>query len=141
MAEKVKKTQQKSGFIPFEKQNVIVPLKMMIVVVRQNQRDAIIKILNDYQCSFQISTYGYGESFIRPVRELNQEKKVFIFTVVREDVCELLGQRLEQRFAVSVASKGIAYTIDLTSVAGVSIYKFLSNTRKVEKVTKNGKKK
>ena len=141
MEQNSKKSSAKPSFIPFEQQNIIVPLKMMIIVVRQGQREAIGKILDEFNCAFQVSTFGYGESFIRPVPALQQEKKVFIFTVVREDVCEALSERLQQRFSVSIAAKGIAYTIDLTSVAGVSIYKFLSNTRKVRKVSKNGKNK
>lgn len=137
MAEKTQKPQQKLHFIPFEKQNVISPLKMIVVVVRQGQREAIETILQDHNVAVCLSTYGSGYSFKNKADNLNlnnQGKKSFIFGIIRSDQEEALTEKLSNRFSVSNAAKGIAYTIDLTSVAGVSIYKFLSNTRKVEKV-------
>ena len=138
--EKSKKLQEKQNYIPFEKQNVISPLKMIVIVVRQGQREAIEKILQEFNVALSLSMHGTGRSFKnKPNSILSMEKKSFIFAVIRGDKEKDLTEKLSHRFSVSHAAQGIAYTIDLTSVAGVSIYKFLSDTRKVKKVSKNGK--
>lgn len=134
MEEKVKNTQQKQGFIPFEEQHIIYPLKFLVVTVRQGQAEAIRNILNEYDCAFSITTSGLGMTFRESSLNLGcHSKKSFVFAVVRADKANHIKKRLEDRFSVSRAAQGIAYFIDLTSVAGVSIYRFLSNSRKVTK--------
>ena len=135
MEEKVKNPQQKPGFIPFEEQHVIHPLKLLVVTVHQGQGDAIRNILNEYECAFCWMTSGLGMTFRESSfsNMSNHSKKVFVFAIVRADKANQIKKRLAERFAVSRAAQGIAYFIDLTSVAGVSMYRFLSNSRKVSK--------
>jgi len=141
MALITKKPIEKSTFIPFEEQNVLRKSKLLLVVVRQGQSDAIKRIFADYNVAMTITTLGTGLSFTKEKSSSVEGKKEFIFAIVCEDKIDPLMRRLGERFSVSRVAQGIAYTVDITSIAGVSIYKFLTNTRKVTKVTKNDKRK
>jgi nitrogen regulatory protein PII len=55
--------------------------------------------------------------------------KTVIFSVIREDTSTQALNAIEEKFNTIKNGKGIAYTIPLTSVIGVSIYGFLSNNR------------
>jgi hypothetical protein len=63
--------------------------------------------------------------------------------LIRADRWDVYKAQLAQRFSVSKMAKGIAYAVPVDSVAGISIYKMLTNTRLFEKPisAKGGKKK
>lgn len=136
------KNPQKPDFTPFEKEHVLRPLKLFIIVVPYGQANAIISRLNEFDiaCSFVFNGEGNAKYFADDFSILPDSKKQLILTLVREDKVEFVKRKLEERFAVSRASRGFAFSIKVTSIAGVSIYKFLTNTRKVTKVNKNGRK-
>lgn len=143
MALKIKKTTektaQKSSFVPYEKEHELRPLKLFIISVPYGQATPIQKILNEYETSISLFMSGEGCRFKSRFEMMNTNKKSILFAVVREDKAEVLKRRLEERINISKASQGYAIILNITSVAGVTIYKFLSNTRKVTKVSKNGK--
>lgn len=137
-----KKTETKNAFVPFEKEYVLKPLKFFVIIVPYGQANAIISRLNEFDiaCSFVLNGEGNAKYFVDEVSRVPDSKKQLILTLVREDKVELVKRKLEERFAVSRAARGFAFSVKVTSVAGVSIYKFLTNTRKVTKVSKNGRK-
>lgn len=139
---KTKKTPQKSDFTPFEKENVLRPLKLFLIVVPFGQANAIINRLNEFDiaCSFVFNGEGSAKYLVDDVRRIPDSRKQIILTLVREDKVEFVKRKLDERFSISKASRGFACSIKVTSIAGVSIYKFLTNTRKVTKVGKNGRK-
>ncbi len=139
---KSKKTPQKPDFTPFEKENVLRPLKLFLIVVPFGQANAIINRLNEFDiaCSFVFNGEGSAKYLVDDVRRIPDSRKQIILTLVREDKVEFVKRKLDERFSISKASRGFACSIKVTSIAGVSIYKFLTNTRKVTKVGKNGRK-
>lgn len=140
--EKTKKSLQKPDFTPFEKEYVIRPLKMFFIIVPIGQANAIIARLNEFDISCSFVFNGEGSSVKSQFQKslAPDQKKQIIITLVREDKVEFLKTKLQERFSISKAAKGFAFSVKVTSVAGVSIYKFLTNTRKVTKVSKNGRK-
>ena len=60
---------------------------------------------------------------------LEDSDKSVLFSVVKEDLAPTVLQGLEEKFQVLKNGKGIAFTVPLTSVIGVSIYRFLSDNR------------
>lgn len=116
---------------PFDKSHVITPMKMVVSIVPYGQANGMIKILNDLECSMTLITNGEG-TFQRETT-LTGSKKQIVFGFLKEDKIEEFKQRAEKRFSTSSATKGVAFTVRLTSVAGVSVYKFLTNSRNVVK--------
>jgi len=133
------KTVQKPAFRPYEEENQLRPLKLFIMTIKTNQTNAIQKILDEYETSLTLFMSGEGVSFNSKFEMYNASKKSVLFAVVRDDKAEALKRRLDERFNVSKASSGVAIVVSLTSVVGVTIYKFLSNTRKVTKEPKYAK--
>ena len=136
------KLPKKEEFVPFDKEHVLRPLKLFFIIVPYGQANAIISRLNEFDiaCSFVFNGEGSARYFVDDVRRLPDSKKQIVLTIVREDKVEFIKRKLEERFSVSRAARGFAFSIKITSVAGVSIYKFLTNTRKVTKVNKYGRK-
>ena len=60
---------------------------------------------------------------------LSDSDKSVILSVIREDRAKETLALLGEKFQTVRGGKGIAYTIPLTSVVGVAIYRFLSNNR------------
>ena len=125
---------------PFDKANVISPLILFIIVVPQGQSSSVKKILDTFDVSAMFFANGEGTYSNETLEMMGlANKKNLIFTIIREDKAEAIKAKLKERFSVSKASAGVAICIRLTSIAGVSVYKFLSNTRKVTKVKENGR--
>lgn len=142
MASKIfkKSSTKKQKFVPFEKENVIHPLKMFISVVPFGQADNIVKMLEEcgVTCNIITTGEGTGRSSLPNLISLADSKKQIIISLVRDDKTQEVCKVLHDRFNTSKISRGVSFSVNLTSVAGVSIYKFLTNTRKVKKVKKNG---
>lgn len=117
----------------YEKTHKIEQLVLFIVIVPHGQGVSIKKIFDSYDTSacFFISGEGTASSEKIEMMGLPSNKKQIIMAITREDKSQVIKEKLQNRFNVSRASAGIALTTKLTSIAGVSLYKFLSNTRKV----------
>jgi len=128
---KLEKETNKKMTTPFDKEYVIKPLKMFVIIVPYGQANGIIKVLNELESAMNFITNGEGT--YQRESQLSGPKKQIIFTFLRDDKVDEFKEKMAKRFTTSNVAKGIAFSIKLTSVAGVSVYKFLSNTRKVEK--------
>ncbi|HBF68857.1 MAG TPA: hypothetical protein DDW20_06085 [Firmicutes bacterium] len=128
---KLEKETNKKMTTPFDKEYVIKPLKMFVIIVPYGQANGIIKVLNELESAMNFITNGEGT--YQRESQLSGPKKQIIFTFLRDDKVDEFKEKMAKRFTTSNVAKGIAFSIKLTSVAGVSVYKFLSNARKVEK--------
>lgn len=118
-------------FVPYENTSNVLGVKMFVSIVPLGQAQAIVKMLENVGVNYNVITQGEGTGSKFVPNLINDNKKQIIFSFIREDLAQDVCKILKQRFSVSKASAGIAFSIKLTSVMGVSIYKFLSNTRKV----------
>jgi len=118
-------------FVPYEETNNLLGLKLFISIVPLGQAQGIVKILENIGVNYNVITQGEGTGAKFVPNLVNDNKKQIVFSFVREDMTEVVKKVLRERFSISKVSNGISFSIKLTSVMGVSIYKFLSNTRKV----------
>ena len=135
-----KKTEQKKlirsstgRFVPYEETNNLLGLKLFISIVPLGQAQGIVKLLEKAGVNYNVITQGEGTGTKFIPNLIADNKKNIIFSFVREDRTDEVKKILTERFSVSKASNGISFSIKLTSVMGVSIYKFLTNTRKVSR--------
>ena len=89
--------------------------------------------LNGFEVNFQTAALGQGTAKSETLHLLGLEEsdKGVIFSVIREDKSEEILRNLDEKFKTIRNGKGVAFTIPLTSVIGVAIYRFLSNNRTV----------
>ncbi len=130
-SKKINNENATSEVTPFEQNHVITPTKMVVAIVPYGQANGIVKILNELECAMTLITNGEG-TFQREAT-LSGSKKQIVFGFLKENKIEEFKEKAQKRFSTSSATKGVAFSIRLTSVAGVSVYKFLTNTRNVVK--------
>lgn len=133
-----KKNDDKESFVPFEKENEVKPLKLFITVVPFGQANAIVKLIEQFRSTYSYVTTGEGtgRNFMPGLLSVSDSKKQIVFSFVREDRAKEVADALAERFSTSKAANGVSMSVKLTSVAGVSVYRFLTNIRKVKKVSK-----
>ncbi len=125
-----KKIKAEGGFTPFEKTTPLKRLKLLVTIVNQNQADFYLNLLKKHECGVQMHLHGHGtaSSQISDLMGLGETDKDILIGVIREDQVESVLEEIEKRFSLSRKAKGVAFTLTLTSVVGVSIYKFLTNS-------------
>jgi nitrogen regulatory protein PII len=106
-------------------------LKLLVTVVNRNKSEFYMDFLSGFEVNFQTSVLGQGTAKSETLHLLGLEDsdKSVIFSVIREDKAEEILHALEDKFHTVRNGKGIAFTIPMSSVIGVAIYRFLSNHR------------
>jgi hypothetical protein len=87
--------------------------------------------LQSFEVNMQMQMHAQGTAGSEMLHYLGLEdsEKRVLFSLIREDLAEEAMKALEEKFTTLRGGKGIAYTVPLSSVAGVAIYQFLSNHR------------
>ena len=106
-------------------------LKLLITVVNRSKAELFMDLLTAYEVNFQTSVLAQGTAKSETLYMLGLEDsdKSVIFSVLREDKAPEAMHMLEEKFHTIKDGKGIAFTVPMSSVIGVAIYRFLSNHR------------
>ncbi len=107
-------------------------LKLLITVVNRKKTEFYLDYLTGFEVNFQtaVAAQGTASSDMMFLLGLAESDKSVIFSILREDRAEEAMQGLEEKFHNLRGGKGIAFTVPLTGVIGVAIYRFLSNNRR-----------
>ncbi len=106
-------------------------LKLLITVVNRQKTEFYIDYLTSLGVNLQMTVAGKGTATSDTLYLLGLEDsdKSVLLSVVREDLAQRVLESLDEKFHTIKNGKGIAYTIPMTSVIGVAIYRFLSDNR------------
>ena len=112
-------------------QKDVKKLKVLITVVNRNKTEFYMDLLSGFEVNFQFAALGEGtaKSDMLYLLGLEDSEKGVIFSVIREDKETEILQKIEEKFETLKNGKGIAFTLPMSSVIGVAIYRFLSNHR------------
>ena len=130
--------EENRGFTPYEKTHRLRSLLLVVTIVGKGQADAIVALANKYESNLNFIAGGKGtapNNFYAILGSASLKKDV-VFSIMKELSFEGYAKELSARFKVSEMARGVAFTIPLDSVAGVSVYKMLSNMRYFEKPIK-----
>lgn len=124
MEKKTKKTKK-----PASTAGDIKKLKILVTVVNRSKTEFFMDFLTAFEVNFQTSVLAQGTARSETLYMLGLEDsdKSVIFSVIREDKATEALQALEDKFHAIKNGKGIAFTIPMSSVIGVAMYRFLSN--------------
>lgn len=130
--------EENKNYVPYEKTHRLRSLLLVVTIVGKGQGDAIVALANKYESNISFSVRGKGTApnNFYAILGSGSLKKDVIFSVMKELTYEGFAKELKARFAVSPMAKGISFCVKLDSVAGVSVYKMLSNSRYFEKASK-----
>ena len=116
----------------------IKKLKLLVTIIDRSKALYYSDLLEQFEINMQMVIYGKGTADREMLNLLGlaENEKAIILSVVREDnVAEVL-ETLSEKFEKIKNGKGIAYTIPMKSIIGVSIYQFLSNNKSYKKEDK-----
>ncbi|MBO5240237.1 MAG: hypothetical protein J6B56_02305 [Clostridia bacterium] len=112
-------------------QSDVKKLKLLITVVNRKKTEFFTDFLAGFEVNFQTSVLAQGTARSDTLHLLGLEDtdRSVICSLIREDRAEEALRGLEEKFQTLRGGKGVAFTVPLTSVIGVAIYRFLSNNR------------
>lgn len=122
---------------PAENGHMAAPrkLKLLITVVNREKVEFYMDLIQSFEVNMQFtaSARGTATSDLLQMMGMEESAKSVIFSVIREDRAKDALHALEERFATIKRGKGIAYTVPLSGMIGVSLYQFFCNNRRAVK--------
>ena len=118
-------------------------LKLLITVVDRTKALFYEDLLEQFEVNVQTIFYGKGTANSQMLARLGliENDKAILISFIREDMVKDALELLNEKFSTVKNGKGVAYTIPLHSLIGVSSYQLLSNDRTVKEGGKNNEKK
>lgn len=118
------------------KDPAVKKLKLLITVVDRSKALFYVDLLEQFEINMQTVVYGSGtaSSTMLGYLGLNESDKAVILSSVREDNVKTVLETLEEKFEKVKNGKGIAFTVSMKSVIGVSVYSFLSNNQNKDRI-------
>ena len=107
-------------------------LYMIVLIVNAKKGDFYLDLLQENEVNICLNTHGEGTykgNIITGLENIDRDKSV-IFGIVRQDKVKDIFSILYEKFEILRGGKGVAFSIPLSSVVGVSSYRFLLNKEK-----------
>ena len=117
-------------------------LKILITIVDRSKTLFYLDLLEQFEVNVQMVLYGRGtaNSQMLDILGLVESDKSAIISFIREDMVKSALETLNEKFIKVKNGKGVAYTIPLDSIIGVSNYQLLSNDKTVKMGVKSNEK-
>lgn len=112
---------------PVKKDKPLAPHKLMLLVtvVPRRKAEYYVDLIASFECNMQLEVTSFGTSGVFGLG-YDIEKQT-IFSVIRQDRVAEVMAKLNEKFSTIRGGKGLAFTIPLSGMVGVSSYQFLSN--------------
>ena len=117
-------------------------LKMLVTIVDRSKTLFYADLLEQFEVNVQMILYGKGTANSQMIDLLGlvESDKSIILSYIREDKVKDALDLLSEKFKKVKNGKGIAFTVALDSIIGVSIYQLLSNDKTGKTGDKNNEK-
>ena len=122
-----KKTSRRKKRVPVETPKMeIKKIKLLIIIVDRGQAIKYIRENEKHDVTTQMVLLGHGTAgrVLADYLGLGDVKKDVILSIIKEEKVDEILQSIEYRLTSS-SHKGIAFTVSISSMIGVSLYKFL----------------
>ena len=123
VTDKSKKKTENSGLEAPKK------LKILVTIVEKSKSDFYLSALEGFDVNMQTLVYAKGTASkeIAGLVGLNDDIKAMILSIVKEEKIKEILATYEDKYFKTKRGKGVAFTIPISSVIGVMVYKFLLN--------------
>lgn len=104
-------------------------LKMLVTIVDRSKTLFYLDLLEQFEVNVQLVLMGKGTASTQMINLLGlvEADKSAIISYIREDREKEALDTLSEKFQKVKNGKGVAFTIPLDSIIGVSVYQLLSN--------------
>lgn len=115
---------------PFEDRPNLEKLYLYIIVVDADAAELVERLLQELGSSAQYTHRGRGTApnELSRILGVSDDKKAVINAFVSEDKMPTIKQELNTFFESSRKNKGVAFAIQLSSIEGISMYKYLTQS-------------
>lgn len=122
---KVSKTEQS-----FEKTNEIKKLCLYVTIVNKGQANAVTSLFQRMGSALQYVEVGNGTANknVLDILGIEDNAKEIVFAVIKEELVKEAARELQAFFMANKKNKGIGFKVDLTSMIGVKLYRFLTDS-------------
>ena len=119
---------------PKKEVSSVQKVKMLITVIDRSKTLFYLDLLEQFEVNVQMVLYGRGtaNSEMLDLLGLAESDKSVILSYIKEDKLKDALETLNEKFNKVKNGKGIAYTIPLDSIIGVSMYQLLVNDRTIK---------
>ena len=102
-------------------------LKILVTIVERSKADFYLSALEGFDVNLQTLIYAKGTATkdIASLIGLQDDNKAAIFSVVKEEKIKEILATYEDKYFKTKRGKGVAFTLPISSVIGVMVYKFL----------------
>lgn len=135
MAEKVKTTKNKFDPQPkaeknFDETNDIKKLLLYVTIVNRGQGNAVVSLFQKCGSSAQFIQLGNGTATkdVYDILGIENNEKDVVLCLIKQELIEDTKKELAAFFAMSKRNRGIGFSIELKSMIGVRLYRFLTDT-------------
>lgn len=129
---------QKEDLVPYEQRERVEALSLVITICNRHQDHFFLD--NYALCGASLSVTLYARSDppedIVALLGFVDTKKDVLLTIARSEYVDRMLSIASKRFAVSSEAKGIAFSLPISEVAGVSVYRFLADQQKEIRIAK-----
>ena len=114
----------------FEKTNEIKKLCLYVTIVNRGQANAVTSLFQRMGSSMQFVEVGNGTANrnVLDILGIEDNAKEIVFALIKEEFVKDAARELQAFFMASKKNKGIGFKVDLTSMIGVKLYRFLTNS-------------
>lgn len=107
-------------------------LKLLITIINREKAEFYLDFIQNFEVNMQTAVLAHGTASTETLQLLGlaETEKAVLFSVIREERASEALSALESKFNTIKNGKGIAFTVPLTSMIGISLFRFLSNNRK-----------
>lgn len=126
----VKPKKKEAKVKAFEEKPGLQKIYIYIVVVEQPVANTVLKLLQNLGSSAQFVHNGRGTapSDIANILNSQVDKKAIINAFVSEDNLSTVQEELTIFFKASKKNRGVGFAIPLSSIQGIRMYKYLTQT-------------
>ena len=110
-------------------------LQVLVTIVNRKKADYYLDLIQSFDVNMQFVALGQGTADAETLGLLGlaDSDKAVIFSAIREDRAGDALAAIGEKFETIKDGKGIAFTVPMSSVIGVSIFGFLADNRKTVK--------
>lgn len=114
----------------FQNEAPIEKLVLLMIIVPHGAADTFEDFLKENNVAMQLFLSGQGTApqDLRGLLGLDDLRKDIIIAPIKQSQAAMILQYIEMRFQLVPKKKGIAFTVSMTSMIGVALYKFLTNS-------------
>ena len=107
-----------------------VKLKILVTIIDRKKVDFYVSNLEGFGANVQEIIYASGTTPRKDILGIKVSEKAVILSVVREDRIKEILATYEDKYFQTKNGKGIAFTIPVKSMIGVTLYQFLAGIEK-----------